>query len=374
MLKLEDLLCRLVSIPSLSGEEQEIARFVADILSKFCDRVHIDEMFNVIAEIAGSRPGRTVVFNSHLDTVPPGDMPDPYDGRIVSAELYGESGRAVRGRGACDDKHGVAAMMVAAERLAADRDFAGKLILTFVVQEENGQAPGTCFAMSKLGCKTDFAVLGEATGLDFYLGHRGKVEFFLDIYGKSAHASNPSNGINALELLGDFIRKMNGLKLPCHEVLGQCTWALTFASCPDPGKAAMVPAFVTARFDRRYLPDESPRSVEKEINALLREIEAEKPGCRFELRQNYVMPPYYIDPGCHEVQLMQEKIKELTGREAAYKSWISGTDGTFMYNDFGLMTVGFGPGSEKNIHSSADHVLIEELEIAAAFYEAIVRG
>lgn len=374
MREIMNLLCEMIRIPSLPGEEQGMAEYVSAYLRPFCDEVRVDSMFNVIAEVAGDRPGPTVLFNAHMDTVPPAEMPDPFAGIIMPGERFGTEGEVVYGRGACDDKGGVAAMMTAAQRLAADRNFPGRLILTFVTQEENGQAPGTVFALKHLNKPVDFAVLGEPTGLDLYLGHRGKVEFFFDATGRSAHASNPANGVNAVELLSDFMQRSKTMPLPTHPILGKCSLCVTYISCPDPGKAAIVPAEAHLRFDRRYLPDETPASVQAQLEACLRELSGEDSSHRYSLTVNYVMPPYYIEPESPVVRLLQASVTAVRSVPARYKTWISGTDGTFMVNDFGIPTIGLGPGDEMNIHSDRDHVSGRQLVEAAEIYERIVRA
>lgn len=374
MQEVSQLLCELIRIPSISGEEQRIAAFIRDTLSPFCDDVQIDPMYNVIAEIRGNRPGRTILFNSHIDHAPVGDMEKPYDGIIMDGAAFGQTGSAVYGRGACDNKGAGAAMMTAAKQLAENRDFPGKLILMFVAQEENGQAPGTSFALKNLDEKVDVAILGEATDLNIYLGHRGKVEFFLDTFGRSAHASNPANGVNAVLLMSDFIQGMKNIELPAHEILGECTWALTYISCPDPGKAAIVPAETSIRFDCRYLPGERVDSVMDRIDAVLRGQAARNADFRYDLRRNYVMPPFYTDKTHPFVSVIKRVITEVRGREPTFGAWLFGGDGTFMVNDFNIPTIGFGPASEEFAHSAQDHVLERDLRDAAAIYEKMVRN
>ncbi len=374
MQEASQLLLDLIRIPSLSGEENQIARFAENYLADFCDSVQVDSMYNVIAVIQGNRPGQTILFNSHLDHVPPGDMENAYDGIVMDAAVFGEIGTAIYGRGACDNKAAGAAMMTAAKKLAADRDFPGTLVLTLVAQEENGQAPGTIFALKNLDRKIDVAVLGEATNMEIYLGHRGKVEYFLDTIGKNAHASNPANGINAIILMSDFIQKMKDISLPEHEILGQCTWALTYIECPDPGKAAIVPGKASIRFDCRYLPGESTDSVTGRIDAILRQLAAENRDFRYDLRLNYIMPPYYTDKSHPFVSVIKKHLARIRGREPKFGAWLFGGDGAFMVSDFAIPTIGFGPALEESAHTSEDHVLEKDLLDAAAVYEAIVRG
>lgn len=374
MKELSQLLCEMVRIPSISNNEKAIAEYIRDYLAEFCDDVYIDSMFNVVGELRGNRPGKTVLFNSHIDHAPVGDMEKPYDGLIVDASIYGEEGTAVYGRGACDNKGAGACMLYAAKQLAKGRDFAGTLILMFVAQEENGQAPGTIFALKNLKHKVDVAILGEATNLEIYLGHRGKVEFYLDTIGKSSHASNPDNGINAVALMAEFIQEMNCQPLPQHDILGKCTWALTYISCPDPGKAAIVPAVCSVRFDCRYLPEESAEDVYARVENVLKGLAEKSKDFRYDLKLNYVMPPFYTDKDFPYVSVVSDAISEVRGKKPGFGAWLFGGDGTFMYNDFGIPTIGFGPAEEQYAHTAKDHVLEKDLESAAKVYELIMRN
>ncbi|HEY8344332.1 MAG TPA: M20/M25/M40 family metallo-hydrolase [Bacillota bacterium] len=370
-----ELLQSLIAIPSLSGEEGRIAAFLREKLEKFCDTVHVDEMNNVIAEIKGVRDGPVILFNAHIDHAPVGEMAEPFVGQVVDGASWGTPGQVILGRGACDDKGGVAAMLCAAAEVATRRNFPGKLILTFVAMEEAGGAIGTKKVLNDLlkGQKQriDLVILGEPTEMGINLGHRGKVEFLLTAIGKSAHASNPSNGVNALLLVNDFINEWQRVSLPTHAILGACTSAVTNLKCPDPGRTAIIPNEATLNFDRRYLPDETPKQVEDQVRQVIARLEEKNGPGRYRLESLYFMPPYYVSPD-HPLLKPLRRAMKAQGVPEKTGSWLSGTDGTFIVNDYSIPTIGFGPGSERHCHTAIDHVSIADLKASVGVYRDFI--
>ncbi|MGE3680002.1 MAG: M20/M25/M40 family metallo-hydrolase, partial [Burkholderiales bacterium] len=152
--ELEALCAELVSTPSENppGDTHALAArveaFLAAIPGMEVRRVIGREpAVNLIARLAGGRPGRRLLFNGHLDTFPAGDAAawtgSPFSARIDSGRLYG--------RGACDMKAGLAAALMAAKLLAADRALlAGELVLTFVSDEETGGTWGTQYVLANV--------------------------------------------------------------------------------------------------------------------------------------------------------------------------------------------------------------------------------
>ncbi|RLI05964.1 hypothetical protein DRO24_05395, partial [Candidatus Bathyarchaeota archaeon] len=155
--KAEKLLRELISTPSPSGRENEIAEIIAEELESRgleTERMRVPGCgsFNLLCRIGDG--GETLILNSHMDTVPPHEMEHPYEVRIENGVLYG--------RGACDAKGGLAAMILAAEELA-DVEAENMLLLTFVVDEEN-QGMGTITLLLR-GVRGDAAIVCEPTDL-----------------------------------------------------------------------------------------------------------------------------------------------------------------------------------------------------------------
>ncbi len=81
------------------------------------DEVAIDPIYNVTGHVYGDDPEPELIFNGHIDHVPPGEMPEPYSGKIADGSKYGVKGQVIEGRGACDMKGAVASMIYAAKAL-----------------------------------------------------------------------------------------------------------------------------------------------------------------------------------------------------------------------------------------------------------------
>jgi SAM-dependent methyltransferase len=135
-----ELLRDLIRTQSFTGGEREIADLIARKFKIFgFEDVRIDGAGNVICKLIGSGEGPTLLYNGHMDTVPAGDRSlwefDPFAAEIVNNTIVG--------RGACDMKGSIAAMMMAAYAIRrADVKLKGILILTMVVKEENAMEEG----------------------------------------------------------------------------------------------------------------------------------------------------------------------------------------------------------------------------------------
>jgi len=139
------------------------------------------------------------MLNGHLDHAEVGEMKDPYSARIMDGKNFGVSGQVIYGRGACDMKGGIAAMVYAAAAVKkAHLKLKGDIIVAANSLEEVSLAEGINYIFEEDGINVDMAINGEATNLNVYLGHRGMMEVKVTVNGRSCHASNPSRGINAI--------------------------------------------------------------------------------------------------------------------------------------------------------------------------------
>ena len=192
--------------PAPAGQEKEIAKVVAaEMKAAGFERVKVDGLFNVIGVIKGESPRFRLMLNGHLDHAEAGSMKNPYSGKIMERE----GRKVIWGRGACDMKGAVAAMVFAGK---AVKDSGVKLkssaILTAVSLEEAGRGEGIKRLLGKEKIRADMAISGEATNLQINLGHRGKLEFDVLAKGKTTHGSTPSLGINAIFQMKKFIEKL----------------------------------------------------------------------------------------------------------------------------------------------------------------------
>lgn len=203
---------RAVQIPS-HEDVAEMRNLVVETLQNEGHEPEIDEAGNIVA-VRGTtgNTGTHLVLNTHIDTVPP-HLPYVRDGDIV------------RGRGACDAKGPLAAMLDAFLSASIGD---GRLTLAITRNEETSQLGG-----AHLGdeLSADGYIVGEPTGLDVCPAARGNFGGHVTIYGESAHASEPNSGTNPLRAVGALIEALEAYDTQCgpgeHELLGKPTLAPT---------------------------------------------------------------------------------------------------------------------------------------------------
>ena len=201
----------LVDIDSTTGNEAEVAAWIADFLSARGYRVTrlpvANGRFNVLAELAS--PAR-LVFSTHFDCVPP---------FFPSREERG----LIFGRGACDAKGILAAQVAAAERLRAGGE--SRFALLFVAGEERG-SDGARVANEHPPADVRFLINGEPTDNRLGAATRGVLRVRLRASGRAAHSSFPELGESAIDKLLDALMVIRGVQLPDDPLLGRTHYSV----------------------------------------------------------------------------------------------------------------------------------------------------
>jgi acetylornithine deacetylase len=201
-----ELTSRLISIPSISGDEKEVAGFIADYLRSAGFEVELQDAAEGRPNVYARRGDPDVVLSTHTDTVPP----------YVE---FREDDEFIYGRGACDTKGIIAAMVKAGEALieANVSDFG----LLFVVGEEAG-SPGA-HAANAIPNRSRYLINGEPTESKLALGSKGALRAILRASGRAAHSAYPEMGESAIETLLDVLDDLRRVEFPCDERLGATT-------------------------------------------------------------------------------------------------------------------------------------------------------
>ena len=220
--ELEALCATLVTIPSENppGDTQALAAHVESFLAAIPGMqvkrvVGRAPAVNLIARLAGARPGRRLLFNGHLDTFPAGDAAawngSPFSARVEKGRLYG--------RGACDMKAGLAAAMMTAKLLAEERaSLAGELVLTFVSDEETGGTWGTQYVLANVPEARGDAMISADAGSPQVVrfGEKGQLWVELTALGRSNHGAHVHLGDNAIVHLIEALSDLKAMAaMPC---------------------------------------------------------------------------------------------------------------------------------------------------------------
>jgi acetylornithine deacetylase len=259
-----DLLRELVAIPSMSGEEAEIAVFVEETTRRWGLDV-VRDANAVQVEVQGWSPGPTLAYVSHLDVVPPGSgwTRDPFDPAIEGTRLYG--------RGSGDAKASVAAMLYAAKDIVDSGGMDGGRLLIILGFSEETRNTTMGEAVEAAG-EIDAAVIGEPTNLDFAVAQRGLMMVDLVAQGDQRHAGYATDGggfTNAVQVLARDLLQLDGLFTGrSHPVLGRATATATML---EAGVGRNVtPPVARAVLDVRSTPDWTHEELSQELRSSLK--------------------------------------------------------------------------------------------------------
>jgi putative selenium metabolism hydrolase len=379
-------LCQsLIKIGTLSGEEKP----VADLIKKFYkennfDEVTTDDYGNVIACIKGKKPGKKLLFDAHMDTVPVSDPSvwtvDPWGGEIKDGKLYG--------RGSTDMKGALAAMMCATVEFAeeTDRDFAGEIYIAGVVHEECFE--GVASREISKAVKPDYVVIGEASDLNLKIGQRGRAEIVIETFGKPAHSANPDKGLNAVYKMTKVIDAIRTLTPTEHPVLGKGILELTdIKSSPYPG-ASVVPEYCRCTYDRRLLVGETKESVLAPMQALLDKLMKEDPALKAKvsyaigeetcytgakIKEERFFPGWLFEKDEDFVQTVYKQLKS-DGFNPEITKYNFCTNASHYAGEAGIKTMGMGPSSESLAHVVDEYVELSELEGVFGSFKSIMKA
>ncbi len=377
-------LCQdLIRKQSYSGEEHAIVENLKEAFNWLgFDASHVDKYGNIIGEIRGKRPGRKVLLDGHIDTVPVPDPTawqyDPFGGEIANGRIYG--------RGASDMKGAVAAMASAAGYFAhdCDKDFAGSIYVTGVVHEECFEGVAAREISNRF--KPDYVIIGEASELNMKIGQRGRAEIIVETFGKPAHSANPHKGVNAVYQMARLVECLRTLPTSQHPVLGPGILELTdIKSSPYPG-ASVVPSYCRATYDRRLLVGETREEVLAPLQQVIDELQAQDPQFRAKISYAAGEESCYTGetiaeerffPGwlfSEEEEFIQKALHGLrqAGLSPATTHYSFCTNGSHYAGEAKIQTLGFGPSPENLAHTIDEYIEVEQLLGATRGYYAII--
>ncbi len=401
---------KMIQTPSVSGTEENMANVVIAELEKLgYDEVYRDKYGNVIGIIKGDEPGPTIMYNSHMDHVDPGDPNnwqgyDPYGGQIDVCDVAclddntkTEKAECIHGRAASDVKSGHGFQIYAGAILLKLREMGykikGNFMYTGVVHEESGQNAGTRnmikHTFPEKGWDFDAMVSSEATSLKLYLGHRGRIEYLLTTYGRTAHGSCPQNGINAIYKALPVIQKIRDDVIPNlpkdpEGELEQASISLNIIEC-SPGALSIVPDKCMMSFDRRTMMGETVESAMEILQKVIDECAAEDPEFKatVEMKPDVdhcytgeVMSGYKFTEGWkikkdHPFTQACARALEDVGQPVQYGYWSFATDCAVTAGYYKKPTIGYSGMQELYAHTPYDKCRIDAIEKAMAGNAAI---
>ena len=374
------MLCELIEIPSVNPQlaspsepktgEVLLSEYIAQKLEAVGISVIrqpvVDGRENIIALVEGRSGSETIMLCAHMDTVSGEGMRLPFTPIVKEGKVYG--------RGACDTKASIAAMLTSIMKSTTTGRIKKTVMFAATVDEEY-TATGAVVLRDwlkeqKFGLP-NLCIVGEPTELKVATAHKGFIRFHIRTFGKSAHSSQPHMGINAIYRMAKLIpliEKYSNEVLANlrHPTLGAPTIS---ANVIKGGHAPnVIPDVCEIFVDYRTLPSQDPMDAWKK----LKEYIMASPDIDFqvEFEQPEIIDSGMETPNVPSVATLIKLVKEVLG-EAQRVGVPYSTDAS-KFASIGIPSVVFGPGSIAQAHSSEEFVEVEQVEAYASIIERLI--
>ena len=364
--KLEEM----VAIPSVVGEESELAHYLEEELKALGLETELHQVSpgrpNVYARLEGTKPGRKLNLNGHTDTVPvvQGWETDPFQPTVKGDRLHG--------LGACDMKGGIACALAALKAYAdASPGFKGELSFSGVVDEE-AMGTGAKAMLETRWSRVDGIILGEpytATPENpTPLGITGKILYDIHVHGKAAHAFNPEAGINAIEQAGIILANLPKLKVGSHQGF-QGNYSTLKIEGGYQRYSVVVPEHCRFEVNRLTVPGETREQLIADMESLVESLGLEAKTTVT------IKPPYYapykMDRENPLVQAFHQAYTETTGHQPHYTHSSSITDANTFMGEGNIPCIHLGP-HPGGPHQANEYTTLTSLKTTAEIYVRLI--
>jgi len=408
-----DLLAELVKTPSVNPMGREalgppyLEGRLTDYLEGLLQRLGLaverqsvlpgrENLLAVLPGEAANADGPVILLDAHQDTVPVDGMTvEPFGAEIRDGRLYG--------RGACDVKGGMAAILAAVSRLAAERPRTlPTILLSFTVNEEYGFDGAATLAgrWGTLRRAPDVAIVAEPTGLEVVVAHKGVIRWQCHALGRAAHSSRPTAGENAIYKMARVIAAIERYtrdvlgRMPAHPLCGPAT--LNVGTIRGGVSVNTVPDGCTIEMERRLAPGEDPLAARQHLiaavgAAVVRDVEAAvalpppsgtvRDGSATATPTASATPAWLVhdEPYMQGPPMPEKANGPLADRLESVVRAVLGhcrrigvpyaTNAAF-YFSAGVPAVVFGPGSLDQAHTSDEWIALDQLRQASeVFYQ-----
>lgn len=368
------LLSKLISIPSVnpmgravSGpefHETAITAFLEEWLAPLDVEVQRQNVLpgrdNLLATYGPPNATAHIMLEVHTDTVPVDSMViPPFTPNIEGNRLYG--------RGACDNKGPMTAMLLALKRLATEKPAGAARVTLALVCDEEYTFLGVQH-LAKQKPKVDCAIVAEPTSLDIVVAHKGIVRWMIETTGRACHSSTPDKGVNAIYRMAPVLAALERYNVelsrrPVDPFLGGPT--LSVGLIQGGVSVNTVPDFCRIEIDRRLNPGESPADAYGDVVRFLREDPA--------IDASLICHPPGQQMGAMGANLngkIVERFGESIDRFRGSHRNLGvpfGTDAATLHTA-GIPSLVFGPGSIDQAHTKDEWIDLDQIPVASEIY------
>jgi acetylornithine deacetylase/succinyl-diaminopimelate desuccinylase-like protein len=367
------LLVKLAQFPSpqteLLEEEPKVLALIRDVVRPELEAsgigAAIDDKGNLIARLPGKGQGKQLLLVSYAMNAAPSTMPDAYSGAVIDGAPYELKGECVWGRGACEQKGSLAAMMAAVKLIGNSRlEVPADLYFVTSTAGETGKHDSLAYVLDHGDVKADWGIIDGPP--EIQLGNKGRVDVAVVVRGKQGHSSRPWDAVNAIDGAVKVLNRLQAL-MPypserSHPELGRLS--LTTTSIESFPKAThTIQSECRILFDRRLLPGDDP---DEAIAELEKAIGAIAPF-EIEIQRRDFMYPSEVSKDADVVRALGRAVTTMTGREPDY-SYSTAANDTGLLNVRGIQAINYGARDIRFQHTDHDLVSLNSVFEAAKVF------
>jgi len=354
-------------VPGAKGEA-EIAEYVADWLKGLGLKAKVDKIeakrYNAIGVLKGISGGRSLMLNGHIDTVGYDYMTiDPLKPVIKDRKMYG--------RGTFDMKGGLVASLAALKAVVdSGTQLKGDVVVAAVCDEEFASI-GTERVMEKT--RVDAAIVGEPSALQIERCHKGFAWIDVETKGLAAHGSAWQVGVDAIAEMGKVLTGLDAISVKLqkkkHPLVGP---ASVHAGTIKGGlELSTYPDKCLLQIERRTIPGEEKKDVEKEMEALLKSIAENDPKFKASYEITFYRDSMDVPESsdiCQTIIACSKEVIKLTPALTGASGWLD----TQIIWSKGIPAVAYGPAGE-GAHAAVEWVDLDTVIEASKVQELVLR-
>jgi succinyl-diaminopimelate desuccinylase len=367
------LIVKLVQYASPQTEqleaEPQVLALIRDVIKPELEqaRLHpsIDAKGNLILRLNGRGRRDRLMLVGYAMNAAPSTMQNPYSGEIVEGGPYKLDGECVWGRGACEQKGSLAAMMAAMRFIGAHKvELPADLYFVVSTAGETGRHDSLAYVLDHGNVEADWCIIDGPP--EIQLGNKGRVDVLVIVRGKQAHSSRPWEGINAIEGAMKVLEKLKPL-MPYPEEKAH----------PELGKVSLTPNAIESfpkathtiqsecriMFDRRLLPGDDPKKAIQQMRDAIGKIEP----FEIEIQPRDFMYPSEVGKEADVVQALEHGIRTMLGQQPAY-SFSTAANDTGLFNFRGIQAINYGARDIRFQHTDHDLVSVSKVFDAAKVF------
>ena len=370
-----EILKQLIAIPSVNDHEADVADYLVTLFAPYRDQVTIERVTyapgrdNLVITVG--QGNKTLGLAGHMDVVAPGDLAqwdtDPFKATLKDGRLYG--------RGACDMKSGLAAIVVALLEMLEHQTLPGRLRLLATVGEETGEYGAAQLTEAGYADHLDGLVIAEPSADLSEVGYtaKGVIDYILTAKGKGAHASRPQLGINALDHVLEFANQAKARLAALDQtdpVLGPLTHVISVIEGGE--QINSVPAQATLKGNIRTIPAHPNQQVYDILDGLVAELN-QRPGYNLNLTYSFPEEPMPGNTDAPLLRLIDQVHQEVFATPLTPVGQSGASDGSeFLHakGDFSIALI--GPGGSTS-HASNEYVELAVYYQAIEFYQRLAQ-